>query len=83
MTLLHDLVLVKPTKETQLANGIILPEQAQKKNKGEVMLIGRKVKHLKVGDTVMYDQNAGTAINYEKQSMLLLSESKHIEAVVV
>lgn len=82
MTLLHDLILVKPTKENQLKNGLIIPETAQKKNKGEIILIGKKVKKLSVGQQIMYYDNCGTPLNYHGEPMLLLSESQHIIGVL-
>jgi co-chaperonin GroES (HSP10) len=74
MRILYDRVLVKPIKEANTTSGIILTEGSQKKNKGEIVIIGTKVTHLKVGDIVLYHDHVGIGIDYNGIHHLLLRE---------
>ena len=61
---LGDRVLVKVQEpETKTASGIIIPDNASKEKptQAEVIAIGEEVKHVAIGDTVMYAQYARTA----------------------
>ncbi len=61
---LGDRVLVKVQEpETKTASGIIIPDNASKEKptQAEVMAIGEDVKHVAVGDTVMYAKFARTS----------------------
>ena len=58
ITPLFDFVHIrKPRAESTTNSGIILPaEKTVAKFQGTVMAIGPKVKHLKVGDVIIYKQ---------------------------
>ncbi|AEE16229.1 co-chaperone GroES [Treponema brennaborense] len=73
---LADRVLVKTEKtESKTASGIIIPETAQEKTQtATVVAIGdntEKIK-VKVGEHVMYDKYAGTAIKIDGEDHLIL-----------
>ncbi len=83
MILLHNRLAVLPIKsEQKTQSGIILSEKQQIGNKGIIQLIGNKVKHLKVGQTVMYHDHVGVNIDYRGDSLVILSESTDIIAVL-
>ncbi len=61
---LGDRVLVKVQEpETKTASGIYIPDNASKEKptQAEVVAVGPEVKHVNVGDTVVYGQYARTA----------------------
>lgn len=79
---LGDRVLVEPTKPETKKNGIILIETAQKKNTGKVILIGVKTASIKIGDSVLYQDNAGISIPYNGMDCLLLSEEHEVISIL-
>ena len=83
---LHDRVLVRRTEEEATsAGGIILPGSAtEKPDRGEVIAAGNgkitdsgdvRAMDVKVGDTVLFGQYAGTAVKVEGEELLMMSES--------
>jgi chaperonin GroES len=84
---LHDRVIVKPmAAEEKTAGGIIIPDTAKEKpQRGTVMAVGKgKYAELsgnlipmtvKVGDSVYYGKYAGTEIEIEGESYLVMRES--------
>lgn len=82
---LADRVLVKPVKsETKTAGGIIIPDTAQEKTQiGSVAAVGddkEKIK-VKVGDKIMHDKYAGSAIKIDGEDYLIV-KSEDIIAVI-
>jgi chaperonin GroES len=82
---LADRVLVKPEKsESKTAGGIIIPDTAQEKTqKATVAAIGddkEKIK-VKVGDCIMHDKYAGTAIKIDGEDYLIV-KAEDIIAVI-
>ncbi len=78
---LADRVLVEaaPAEETT-AGGIIIPDTAKEKPKrGTIVAVGNGKKDepltVKVGDTVMYGQYAGTEIKIDGGEYLIMRES--------
>lgn len=73
---LADRVLVKTEKtESKTASGIIIPETAQEKTQVALVLaIGDDKEKIKVavGDRVMYDKYAGTAVTIDNEECLIL-----------
>ncbi len=69
-------VLVEPFEaEKVTAGGIILPDSAKEKpQQAKVLAIGGGVKdsELKVGNSVMYGKYAGTEIDHEGKTYLIL-----------
>ena len=89
---LHDRVVVRRMKEeTTSAGGIVLPgSAAEKPNQGEVVAVGNgqitdsgevRALDVKVGDTVMFGQYAGTEIKVDGEELLIMQE-RDIVAVV-
>lgn len=73
--------------ETKTASGIIIPDSATKKqSQGVVKALGKelsddKKNEIKIGDTVLYGEYAGTKIENNKTEYLLL-ELNDILAIV-
>jgi chaperonin GroES len=84
---LADRVLVKQEKaETKTASGIIIPETAQEKTQtATVSAVGPGTEDdkvtVKVGERVMYDKYAGTAIKIDGDDYLILKNSDIIAVI--
>lgn len=79
---LHDLLLVRPTKQDSLTvSGIILPKD-EMYNTAEVLVVGDRAKATKSGDRIRYYRQKGTPINYRGEDLLLLRESTEVVAVL-
>ena len=78
---LADRVLVKPAAaEEETVGGIIIPDSAKEKPlKGEVIAVGNGTKDeemvLKAGDQVLYGKYAGTEIEVEGDTYLIMRQS--------
>jgi len=78
---LADRVLVEAAAaEEKTASGIIIPDTAKEKpQRGTVIAVGEGKKDepvtVKVGDTVIYGQYAGTEIKIEGKDYLIMRES--------
>jgi chaperonin GroES len=78
---LADRVLVKPAlAEEKTVGGIIIPDSAKEKPlKGEVMAAGSGTKDeemvVKTGDAVLYGKYAGTEIEWEGETYLIMRQS--------
>ncbi len=78
---LGDRVVVEPAKaEEKTVSGIIIPNDSQEKpNQGTVVAIPEKTEDnnvtVKVGDTVLYGQYAGTEIDIDGDNYLIMSET--------
>jgi chaperonin GroES len=81
LTPLADRVLVEAAPaEEKTASGIIIPDTAKEKpQRGTVVAVGGGKKDepvtVKVGDTVIYGQYAGTEIKIEGKDYLIMRES--------
>ncbi|MEN9993850.1 MAG: hypothetical protein RL762_507 [Bacteroidota bacterium] len=78
---LADRVLVEPAPaEQKTASGIIIPDTAKEKPlRGTVVAAGSgktdEPMTVKVGDTILYGQYAGTEIKIDGQNFLIMRES--------
>jgi len=83
---LHDRVIVRRTEEEKTtASGLIIPDSASEKpSRGEIVAAGNGKKNdngdviamdVKVGDTVLFGQFAGTEIKAEGEALLVMNES--------
>ena len=78
---LADRVLVKPASvEEKTVGGIIIPDSAKEKPlKGEVVAVGNGTAEeemvVKVGDAVLYGKYAGTEIEWEGETYLIMRQS--------
>jgi len=84
---LADRVLVKPEKaESKTASGIIIPEAAQEKTQtATVEAVGpgtddEKIT-VKVGEHIMYDKYAGTAVKINNEDYLILKNNDIIAVI--
>ena len=80
ITPLADRVLVEPAAaETTTASGLIIPDTAKEKpQKGTVVAVGNGKKDepltVKVGDTVLYCQYAGSELKLDGNKYLMMRE---------
>ena len=78
---LADRVLVEPkAAETKTAGGLIIPDNAKEKPQEGTVLAGGPGKkdepmEVKVGDKVLYGKYAGTEINAEGKSYMIMRQS--------
>jgi len=78
---LADRVLVKPAAaEEKTSGGIIIPDSAKEKPlKGEVVAAGDGTKDeaivVKAGDKVLYGKYAGTEIEWDGETYLIMRQS--------
>ena len=81
---LGDRVLIKVEEaETKTASGLYIPDTAQEKTQtGNVVAVGDdEMITVKVGDKVMYDKYAGTAVKIDEVDHLLVSNSDILAVV--
>lgn len=78
---LSDRVLVKPTPAEEVtASGIIIPDSAKEKPlRGTVLAVGPGNKdeemQVKVGDTVLYGKYAGTEVEIDHESVIIMRQA--------
>jgi chaperonin GroES len=88
---LHDRVVVRRMEEeTTSAGGIVLPgSAAEKPNQGEVVAVGNgqitdtgvRALDVKVGDSVMFGQYAGTEIKVDGEDLLIMQENDIVAVI--
>ena len=88
---LHDRVVVRRMEEeTTSAGGIVLPgSAAEKPTQGEIVAVGNgqitdngvRELDVKVGDTVMFGQYAGTEIKVDGEALLIMSENDIVAVI--
>lgn len=78
---LADRVLVKPAAaEEKTIAGIIIPDSAKEKPlRGEIIAVGKGTKDeemvLKAGDQVLYGKYAGTELEFDGETFLIMRQS--------
>ena len=83
---LHDRVVIRRVdEETVTSGGIVLPgKAAEKPSRGEVLAIGtgkimdngeKRPMSVKVGDTVLFGQYAGSTVKLDGNEVLVMSEN--------
>lgn len=82
MKLLQDRILVSPITTEETKNGIIIPQTAQQKNTGKVLIVSDKCEVIKVGDIIKYHNHAGVHIKYENTDCLMMKEGIDVIAVL-
>jgi len=89
---LHDRVIVRRTEEEKTtASGLIIPDSASEKpSRGEIVAAGNGKKNdngdviamdVKVGDTVLFGQFAGTEIKADGEALLVMNESDIVAVI--
>jgi chaperonin GroES len=73
---LKDRVFVKYSEEIEkTSGGIYVPDVAKEKpQRGVVEAIGKEVKEVKVGNTILFDKFSGSKINIDNVEYLILKE---------
>ncbi len=83
---LHDRIIVRRKEEQKTtASGIVIPDSAKEKPaQGKVIAIGNGKKNdngdiipldVAIGDTVLFDQYAGSEVKIDDESLLVMRES--------
>ena len=88
---LHDRVVVRRKQEEKTsAGGIVIPDSAaEKPAQGEIIAVGNgqitdngvRALDVKVGDTVMFGQYAGTEVKFDGEDLLIMSESDIVAVI--
>lgn len=88
---LHDRVVIRRMEEeTTSAGGIVLPgSAAEKPVQGEVVAVGNgqitdngvRALDVKVGDTVMFGQYAGTEVKVDGEELLIMKEDDIVAVI--
>lgn len=73
---LKDRVFVKYSEELdKTSGGIYVPDVAKEKpQKGVVEAVGKEVKEVKVGNTILFDKFSGSKISMDNVEYLILKE---------
>ncbi|MBI5199933.1 MAG: co-chaperone GroES [Nitrospirota bacterium] len=73
---LKDRVFVKYSEDVEkTSGGIYVPDVAKEKpQKGTVEAVGKEVKEVKVGNTILFDKFSGSKINLDNTEYLILKE---------
>ena len=73
---LQDRVVVSYAEEVEkTAGGIYVPDTAKEKpQQGKVEAVGKDVKELKVGDTVLFDRYGGSKVKVGDAEQLVIKE---------
>lgn len=80
--LADKLVLEQVQNEQETASGIILPDSAKEKPmKAKVLAVGKDVKEIKSGDTVLYSQYGPSEVKIDGKE-LLIGKEEDILAIV-
>lgn len=81
---LGERVLVKAEKtEEKTASGLYIPQTSQEKTQFAVVeAVGADVKNISVGNKILHDKYAGTALKIDNEDYLILEE-KDVLAVVL
>ena len=73
---LQDRVVVSYAEEVEkTAGGIYVPDTAKEKpQQGKVEAVGKEVKEVKVGDTVLFDRYGGSKVKVGDAEQLVIKE---------
>lgn len=75
-------VAVREEAKTQTASGIYLPDNAKEKPVlAEVKAVGADVKHVKVGDKIVYKEYSTTELKIDKVEYLIVKEEDILATV--
>lgn len=80
---LGDRVVLKTIEaEEKTASGIILPDTAKEKpEQGKVTAVGKEVKEIKEGDTVLYAKFGPTEVKVGGEELLIVKEEDVLAVV--
>ena len=90
---LADRVLVLPAQAEEKVGGIIIPDTAKEKpQEGVVVAVGagkvydngqRVAPEVKVGDTVMFAKYAGSELEIDGATHLIISETRYLSSIII
>ena len=76
------IVLEQLEAEAKTASGIVLPESAKEKPKAaKVLAVGKEVKHIKVGDRILYKSYSTTEVKLDGADYILVKEEDVLATV--
>ena len=80
---LADRIVAKPVEpETKTASGILLPDQAKEKTQvAKVLAVGKDVKEVKVGDTIIHGKYSSNEVKVESKEYVILKEEDVLAVV--
>ncbi len=80
---LADRIVAKSLEaETKSPGGIIIPESAKEKPQmGKVLAVGKEVKEVKEGDTILYTKYGPNEVKLDGQELLLIKEEDVLAVV--
>lgn len=68
-------VLVRREKELEQKNGLFIPQTGkEKQQRGKVLEVGKKVEEVLVDDTVLFGKYAGTEVEIDGETLLILKD---------
>jgi chaperonin GroES len=77
----HVVAQAEATK-ARTASGLYLPDNAQEKPKtAKVLAIGKDVKHVKVGDKILYKTYSTTEVKIDTEDYILVKEEDILATV--
>ncbi len=73
---LKERIFIRYSDEIEkTAGGLYVPDTAKEKpQKGKVEAVGSEVKHIKVGDTILFDKYSGSKITIDSIEFLIVKE---------
>jgi len=73
---LKERVFVSYSEEPEkTSSGLYIPDAAKEKpQKGKVKAIGKEVKDVKVGETILFDKYSGSKITLDNEEFLIIKE---------
>lgn len=76
------IVAVRKAAETKTASGLYLPEAAKEKPvMASVVAVGKEVKEVKVGDTIVYKDYTTTEVKADGKEYLIVKEEDVLAVV--
>jgi chaperonin GroES len=79
---ISDRVLVSPIEsESTMPSGLIIPNSSKEKPKQGIVIDVGTTLEVKVNDTVLYGENAGTEIKVKNEKYLIMNE-REILAII-
>lgn len=79
---LKDRILALPIKqENKTTSGLIMNTEKQTLT-AKVVEVGDEVKHIKVGDTILYNQNTGIPFDYNGERHIFLNEGFQVISIL-
>jgi len=84
LTPLFDKILIKrPAEMEETEGGILIPQTSREKAmNGKVISIGDDVKHVKIGETIMFRKYAGTDVTFDDNNQYLIISEQDVLGIM-